>query len=222
MGLALITGAQQGLGLETAKHLSALGHEVVLTGRTAEKLEAVASGMTGARWMVMDVSDDASVTAAFQGLTHLDMLINCAGRLFGRWSDGMEVPAARIAEAIDNNALSAWRTMQLALPMMAAAGYGRVVNVSSGMGELASMGPSSVAYRLSKAALNAMTLVGAKAAAPGVKVNAVCPGWVRTEMGGSNATRSLDEGAAGIVWAATLPEDGPNGGFFRDGKRIDW
>lgn len=127
-----------------------------------------------------------------------------------------------ILEAISNNALSAYRTMQHALPIMARGGYGRIVNVSSGMGGLTDMGSGAVPYRVSKTALNAISRLAAFEASAGTKVNAVCPGWVRTDMGGSNASRDVETGARGIVWAATLSEDGPTGGFFRDGKAIDW
>ena len=107
--------------------------------------------------------------------------------------------------------------------MMIAGGYGRVVNVSSGMGSLSDMGGRSLGYKASKTALNALTRVLAgEVKGEGIKVNAVCPGWVRTDMGGPSASRSLEQGASGIVWAATLPEDGPSGGFFRDGKPLDW
>ena len=112
--------------------------------------------------------------------------------------------------------------MRALVPKMNAAGYGRVVNVSSGMGGVADMGGGYTAYRASKAALNAITRVFAHEARGDVKVNAVCPGWVRTDMGGPNANRAIDEGIAGIVWAATLPADGPHNGFFRDGVAVDW
>jgi NAD(P)-dependent dehydrogenase (short-subunit alcohol dehydrogenase family) len=102
------------------------------------------------------------------------------------------------------------------------AGFGRVVNVSSGLGALTDMDGGWAAYRISKTALNGVTRVFAAEAGPNVKINSVCPGWVRTDMGGPDADRSVTEGAAGIVWAATLPEHGPSGGFFRDGKAIDW
>jgi NAD(P)-dependent dehydrogenase (short-subunit alcohol dehydrogenase family) len=112
---------------------------------------------------------------------------------------------------------------QAFLPLMKKNDYGRVVNVSSGMGQLNDMGGAWPAYRISKTALNALTRIfAAELAGTNVKVNSVCPGWVRTAMGGRSATRSLQEGAAGIVWAATIEDDGPTGGFFRDGERIEW
>jgi NAD(P)-dependent dehydrogenase (short-subunit alcohol dehydrogenase family) len=107
--------------------------------------------------------------------------------------------------------------------MMRRARYGRIVNVSSGMGQLCDMGGCFAGYRLSKTALNAVTrIVAAETAGDNILVNSVCPGWVRTAMGGANAERSVEEGAKGIVWAATLPDGGPSGGFFRDGQPLSW
>jgi NAD(P)-dependent dehydrogenase (short-subunit alcohol dehydrogenase family) len=109
------------------------------------------------------------------------------------------------------------------MPGMAARGWGRIVGVSSGMGQLAEMGSGSLAYRISKAGLNVLTRVLAReGAARGVKVNSACPGWVRTDMGGASATRTVEQGAETIVWLATLPDDGPTGGFFRDRQPIAW
>ncbi|MFN3869482.1 MAG: SDR family NAD(P)-dependent oxidoreductase, partial [Hyphomicrobiaceae bacterium] len=112
---------------------------------------------------------------------------------------------------------------QTALPEMRRGGYGRIVNVSSGLGQLSEMGSGFPAYRLSKAALNALTrTTAAELGSINIKVNAMCPGWVRTDMGGPDATRGVEEGAATAVWLATLADDGPTGGFFRDKKPIAW
>jgi NAD(P)-dependent dehydrogenase (short-subunit alcohol dehydrogenase family) len=226
--VAVVTGAAQGLGLEVSRGLAASGHRVILTGRDGAALERAAATLPKGRdhrIALLDIASDASVAAFFKELaTHedrLDVLVNNAGRLYGR-ADDLDSPADVIAEAIGNNALGAWRMMQRAIPMMNAQGWGRIANVSSGMGALESLGPDAVPYRASKATLDALTLIAAPACGPGVKLNAVCPGWVRTEMGGSAATRTLEEGASGILWAATLPDDGPHGGFFRDGRRIAW
>ena len=155
------------------------------------------------------------------------MLVNNAGAMFERtgdkWDVGvLDVPADVVGTAYNTNTLGAYRMMLHALPMMNEAEYGRIVNVSSGMGAVGDMGGGYPAYRLSKAALNAASRVFAHEARGNVKVNCVCPGWVKTDMGGTGATRELDEGVSGIVWAATLPENGPSNGFFRDGEAIDW
>lgn len=227
MRIAVITGATQGLGLETARQLSEQGLHVVLTGRNAAALEAAAAPLNNAEWRVLDVGNDASVQQFFEWLktTHgrLDVLVNNAGRIYGgHGSSVRDTTADILMEAISNNAIGAFRIMQMALPMMTEGGYGRIVNVSSGMGALSDMGSGAVPYRVSKTTLNALTLLAAQEAATSVKVNAVCPGWVRTDMGGQSAPRDVETGARGIVWAAVLPDSGPTGGFFRDGKRVDW
>ncbi len=227
MRLAVITGASQGLGRETARQLSTRGIRVVLTGRDKGALARAASGLANAEIRVLDVADDTSVADFFDWLeeTHgrIDVLVNNAGRIYGaHGASVLGTDTATLAEAINNNALSAHRMIRKALPMMADAGYGRIVNVSSGMGALHDMGAGAVPYRVSKAAMNAITILSAHEATGSVKVNAVCPGWVRTEMGGPSASRDIESGATGIVWAATLPEDGANGGFFRDGQAIAW
>lgn len=227
--VAVVTGASQGLGLEACRRLADAGMTVVLTARTDEAvsrgLKALA-GMDSVEGHALDIADDRSVEAFFDWIAErhgrLDVLVNNAGRVYRGRGHGTDTPAAVIAEAVDNNALGAWRMIRHALPLMNRAGYGRIVNVSSGMGALNDMGSGSVAYRISKTTLNAVTRIASNEARGNVKVNAVCPGWVRTEMGGPGATRGIDEGVAGIVWAATLPDNGPNGGYFRDGKPIAW
>jgi NAD(P)-dependent dehydrogenase (short-subunit alcohol dehydrogenase family) len=227
--VAVVTGASQGLGLETVRGLAGRGLHIVLTARTesavAKGLAALDGGDVEGR--TLDVGDDDSVAAFFDWLEgshgRIDALVNNAGRLTGSYNESLsEVAPADVIALLDNNAMSALRTTARALAMMNAAGYGRIVNVSSAMGQLSDMGGGSVAYRVSKAALNVITRVGHAEAVKNVKVNSVCPGWVRTDMGGSSAPRTLEEGASGIVWAATLPANGPSGGFFRDGKRIEW
>lgn len=234
--VAVVTGANRGLGYGTAGELARRGFAVVLTARTAQRAEDAAAALAAQGVSVtpreLDVSSDDSVGAFFDWLQatygRIDVLVNNAGAIFerahaGRWDVGaLEVPADVVAEAFQTNTLGAYRMMLHALPMMNAAGYGRIVNVSTGMGGVTQMGGGYPAYRMSKAALNAATRVFAHEARGDVKVNAVCPGWVKTDMGGAGATRDLDEGVASIVWAATLGSDGPNNGFFRDGKPIAW
>src|SRR5690606_4813134 len=140
----------------------------------------------------------------------------------GPGATALEVPATLVAEALNVNALGPYRTCQRALPWMNEAGYGRIVNVSSGMGALADMGRGTAAYRISKTALHAVTVQFHLEARTGVKGNAVCPGWVQTDLGGASATRSVEQGIVGIIWAATLADDGPSGGFFRDGEPLSW
>jgi NAD(P)-dependent dehydrogenase (short-subunit alcohol dehydrogenase family) len=236
--VAVITGANRGLGLGTARELAKLGHHVVLTARTLEKAEAAAASLLGEGLSVepevLDVAEDESVRAFTARLRErygrCDVLVNNAGAIFESSDDPstpsapstLEISAEVVLRALGTNTLGAYRLLQAILPLMNAAGRGRVVNVSSGMGALTDMGSDWPAYRISKTALSAVTCLFAHEARGDVKVNSVCPGWVRTEMGGPNATRSLDEGVRGIVLAATLGAEGPNGAFLRDGARIDW
>ena len=172
----------------------------------------------------LDVTDDGKVERALSDVGRdpgrLDVLVNNAG-VHG---DPAGIAAYDLADAhdvLEANVFGAWRMMQAALPLLRASPHPRVVNVSSGAGQLAEMGGGRAAYRVSKSALNALTRILA-ADEPGILVNSVCPGWVRTDMGGGSAPRSVEEGADTAVWLATLPDDGPSGGFFRDRRPIPW
>lgn len=223
--IAVVTGASRGLGLQTVRELASRGLTVVLTARSgaealAEQIEGEVIGHA------LDVTDARSVEALARSLTErfgrLDVLVNNAGIIaeeHGSASVSGSTPD-QILATLQTNVVGAFRVTQALLPLLA--GGGNVVNVSSGMGGLGEMGGGFPGYRMSKAALNALTRVTHAETPDQIRVNSVCPGWVRTEMGGPGATRSLEEGAAGIVWAATLEEGGPSGGFFRDGQPIDW
>lgn len=234
--IAIVTGANRGLGLETCRQLGRLGITVILTARDAGKGEAAAAQLRGegldVRFHLLDVRNDGQVAALARFIEseygRLDILVNNAGVIgdpFDRpsWTSpkALETRLDTIRSTLETNTYGALRTMQALIPLMH--GQGRVVNVSSGMGQLADMQGGFTAYRLSKTAMNALTrILAAELKGTNVKVNSVCPGWVRTDLGGRNARRLVEEGAAGIVWAATLPDDGPSGGFFRDGKPIPW
>jgi NAD(P)-dependent dehydrogenase (short-subunit alcohol dehydrogenase family) len=230
--VAVITGANRGLGLETGRELAALGWSVVLTARDDEALTAAASALsatTGATVepYALDVTEEgaALLAAVFvrERFGRLDALVNNAGGIFGGGTGGnpLVVERARVLAAFETNTVGALLAAQAFAPILVESGGGNIVNVSSGMGGITEMGGGSTPYRLSKAALNALTrILHAELHAKGVRVNSVCPGWVRTDMGGPGAGRTVQEGARGIVWAATLGPDGPSGGFFRDGKPI--
>lgn len=169
------------------------------------------------------MADAASVAAFFDWLeerhSRIDVLVNNASQVYGGHAATLlETDPKVVLDAVQNNAIDAFRMMQRALPVMAQGGYGRIVNLSSGTGALTDMGSGAVPYRTSKTTLNAMTRVAAHEVPTGTEVNAVCPGLVRTDMGGPNATRNVKIGAKGIVWAAMLAE----GGFFRDSAEIAW
>lgn len=227
---AVITGAGRGIGLEVARQLLGRDIAVVVTARTDDAVRSALADLDDDRASghVLDVADETSVDVFFDWYwsahDRLDILINNAGRIYGGWAQTgvTDMASETILEAVDNNSLGAFRVIQHALPEMNRNGFGRIVNVSSGMGALTEMNGGSIAYRVSKAAMNVITRVTHAEAGTNVKINSVCPGWVRTDMGGANATRDVAQGASGVVWAATLADDGPSGGFFRDGKPIDW
>jgi NAD(P)-dependent dehydrogenase (short-subunit alcohol dehydrogenase family) len=252
--IVIVTGATRGIGREVARQLAGAGASVVVTGRDEAQARAVADEL-GTRHLVLDVAHDESVSALASRLgTGVDILVNNAGIAL----KGFDADLAR--RTIDTNFFGVRRVTEALLPLMRKAG--RIVMVSSGMGELTCVGeplrdklarldvseqqlvelmrafpeqvargahgiqgwPSS-AYRVSKVGLNVYTRLLSERLREDPRsllVNAVCPGWVRTDLGGSSAPRSVEEGARGIVWAALLPPNGPSGGFFRDGQAIDW
>lgn len=258
--IAVVTGANRGLGLETGRQLAQRGLHVVLTSRDPAQGQRAADPLRAQGLEVvsrpLEVTDRASVTSLAETLRQefgqLDVLINNAGIAL----EGFNAEVARRTLAV--NCFGVITVVDHLLPLLSP--HGRIVMVSSGMGQVAGLTPAlqtkfldpamtrarlvelmhtfvrdveagqhtqrgwpSNAYRISKAGLNAFTRLLARELAPtAIRVNAVCPGWVRTDMGGRGATRSVEEGASGIVWAALLGEDGPTGGFFRDQQPIPW
>jgi NAD(P)-dependent dehydrogenase (short-subunit alcohol dehydrogenase family) len=226
--VALVSGANRGIGREVARQLVDQGYKVVVGSRDLGKGETTAAELgDGAVAAQLDVRDDASVREAVSFVERefgrLDVLVNNAG-ITDRWrGTAAEADFDQVQEILDTNLFGSWRLAKAALPLMRRNGYGRIVNVSSGMGQLSDMGGHSPGYRVSKTGLNALTrILTAELADENILVNSVCPGWVRTDMGGQNARRSVEEGADTPVWLATLPDDGPTGGFFRDRKPIPW
>jgi NAD(P)-dependent dehydrogenase (short-subunit alcohol dehydrogenase family) len=232
--VAIVTGANRGLGLETSRQLAKLGYHVLLTSRNEIDGQAAQQMLLNegldVSYHPLDVRNEASVEALVrhfrQHHRRLQILINNAG-IFpdpAPWESDSTIfdsDTETILEGFDTNTLGPLRLCQTLIPLME--GKGCVVNVSSGMGQLSEMGGCCPAYRLSKTALNAVTRIfSEELKQTKIKINSVCPGWVRTNMGGKEADLSIPEGAKGIVWAATLPDDGPSGGFFRNGKPIDW
>jgi NAD(P)-dependent dehydrogenase (short-subunit alcohol dehydrogenase family) len=230
--LALVTGANRGLGFETARQLLAKGFVVVLTGRDAAALARAHRTLSAdyqhrASAVQMDVTNIESIIAAQRTvnaqLGSVDVLVNNAAVLLGENDDVFSIPAEDYRRTFETNLFGVIEVCRAFVPGMARAGYGRVVNVSSGAGQLSRMSSYAPAYSISKAALNAFTRILADTyRSSGVLANAVNPGWVRTDMGGPSAPRSPEQGADTIVWLATLPDDGPTGGFFQDRRGIDW
>jgi NAD(P)-dependent dehydrogenase (short-subunit alcohol dehydrogenase family) len=223
MSVALVTGGNRGIGLEVCRQLAERGYAVVLGARDREKGERAARSLDGdVRAVQLDVSDPESVRAAAAGLERLDALVNNAAILYDTWQRGIDADLDQVREALDTNLLGAWRVTQATLALLRRSPAGRIVNVSSAAGALNDMGGGTPAYRTSKAALNALTrILASELRGDRILVNAICPGWVATDMGGAGG-RPVRDGAAGIVWAVELPDDGPTGGFFRDGRPIAW
>lgn len=225
--VALVTGGNRGLGLEVCRQLASRGLVVVLGARDPAKGEAAARGLGGGvHPIALDVADPDAAASAVDEVTRrfgaLDVLVNNAGVHYDTWEHVVDADWRIVREAFETNLFGAWRLAQAAAPAMRARRWGRIVNVSSEAGSLSTMGAGTPAYATSKAALNALTrILAAELSRDGVLVNSVCPGWVATDMGGEGG-RPVEDGAASIVWAVTLPDDGPTGGFFRDGKPLRW
>jgi NAD(P)-dependent dehydrogenase (short-subunit alcohol dehydrogenase family) len=219
--VALVSGTSRGIGAEIARQLAADHGFVVFAGaRDPDDVEAD----DGIIPIELDVTDQEAVDAAQELIGsdpgHLDALINNAA-VYGDPIGAVDYDLDRAHEVFEVNTFGPWRLCQAFVPLLQRSSQPRIVNVSSGAGQLSDMNGGRAAYRLSKAALNALTRTLASDE-PGIKVNAMCPGWVRTDMGGPSASRSVEEGADTAVWLATLPDDGPTGGFFRDRKPIPW
>ncbi|MFE6689228.1 SDR family oxidoreductase [Streptomyces sp. NPDC057743] len=232
--VSLVTGATRGIGREVSRQLAERGHTVLLTGRdpdatrrTAEELRAAARpGTVDLRPVPLDVTDDRSVAGAAAEVAdafgRLDVLVNNAGISYDTWQRAVTADLAVVREAAETNLYGPWRMALAFAPLLRASAHPRLVNVSSEAASLTNMGGGTPAYSASKAALNALTrMLAAELRADGVLVNAVCPGWVATDMGGAGG-RPVAEGAASVLYAATLPDDGPTGGFFRDGRPLPW
>jgi NAD(P)-dependent dehydrogenase (short-subunit alcohol dehydrogenase family) len=219
--VALVSGASRGIGAEIARQLASDHGFVVFAGaRDPDDVEE-AEGIIP---IELDVTDQGGVEAVQEQIGsdpgHLDALINNAG-VYGDPVGVVDYDLDRAHEVFEVNTFGPWRLCQAFLPLLQRSSQPRIVNVSSGAGQLSDMNGGRAAYRLSKAALNALTRTLASDER-GIKVNSMCPGWVRTDMGGPAATRSVEEGADTAVWLATLPDDGPTGGFFRNREPIPW
>jgi NAD(P)-dependent dehydrogenase (short-subunit alcohol dehydrogenase family) len=225
---ALVTGGNRGIGFEVCRQLAAEGARVLLGARNLEKgmlaLAELQKEFVNSAFVQLDVSDLNSLHAFSDGLKEdVDIVINNAA-LLDRSRSLLTLADETVIQLIHTNLLGPMILTKYLSQKMVARRWGRIVNVSSGMGAISrGLGSDSIGYRISKLALNGFTVSLAETLkGTGVLVNSVDPGWVRTEMGGSSAHKSPEEGAKGIVWAALLPDNGPNGGFFRDGRRLEW
>jgi len=231
--IAVVTGANRGIGLAASYQLAKQGIYVILTSRDAVKGKATVEKLQAEGLEVgyhpLDVTDPASVQQLAQFVReqfgHLEILVNNAGIAldFTDNSSILNLQLETLEQTLQTNLYGPISVAQALVPLMQTQRYGRVVNVSSGAGQLTDMNSGYPSYRMSKTALNAFTRILAnELQSANILVNSVCPGWVRTDMGGPNAPRSPEQGADTIVWLATLPEGGPTGGFFRDRQPIPW
>ena len=234
MKTAIVTGANRGLGLEIVRQLAEQNMRVLLTSRTEAGADPLAIGggaMQVERGEVifhqLDVADPLSIQSFADyvrtEIGTIDVLINNAGIHYDTFQNALTADFQIVQEAWQVNTLGPWRLIQALYPYLRKGGGGRVVNVSSASGSFVDSWPGTPAYAVTKAALNMLTLkMAADLADDKILVNAVCPGWVRTRMGGQDAPRNVEEGARSILWAALLADGGPTGGFFRDGERLPW
>jgi NAD(P)-dependent dehydrogenase (short-subunit alcohol dehydrogenase family) len=224
--VALVTGGNRGIGYETCRQLAELGFTVLLSARWSAHAKRMAEGLPGAHPLRLDVAEDGSVTTAAAEVAErfgrLDVLVNNAAITYDNWQQAIDADLDVVREAAETNLYGPWRTTKAFLPLLRAAPSARIVNVSSEAASLGGMRGGTPAYSSTKVGLNALTrMLAAELRSEGILVNSVCPGWVDTDMGGLGG-RAVPEGAAGVVWAATLPDDGPTGGFFRDGQPLPW
>jgi len=234
--VAVITGANKGIGFEVCRQLAKAGVNVVLTARNEGNGKAAVNKLSSEGLKVsffkLDVSDVKSFAGLFDYVSNtfgrLDIFVNNAAVMLDKGGAELGPIAAEsawndLSSTMETNVYGPFALCLAMAPLMKKNQYGRIVNVSSGLGQLSEMRDGHESYRISKTAINAVTRVmAAKLGGDGIKVNSVCPGWVRTDMGGPNAPRTVEEGADTIVWLATLPDKGPTGGFFRDRKPISW
>lgn len=218
MKRALVTGGNRGIGLAIAQGLAKRGLDVVIGARDA-KAGQDAANQIGASAVELDVASPESIARAVQEIGDIDVLVNNAGILgTGNLLDDPQDFADSMAVMVHGPYL----LMHHLTPHMVTQGYGRVVNLSSGWGAFSDGVGGPASYGVAKAALNALTVASARTLPANVKVNAMCPGWVRTRMGGGGADRSPEEGADTAIWLGTLQGNGPTGKFFRDRKEIPW
>jgi NAD(P)-dependent dehydrogenase (short-subunit alcohol dehydrogenase family) len=229
--IALVTGANRGIGFEVCKQLAQLDNmAVILTARNFENGQSATKQLKDKGMDVifyqLDVSNNNDIKNISlqieQQYGRLDVLVNNAAILYDSWQDTIEADLQVVTKALETNLYGPWRLCQVFIPLMKKNGYGRIVNVSSGAASLHYMEGGAPAYGISKVALNVLTRkLSFELRGTGILVNSVDPGWVATDMGGHGG-RPVKEGAKGIVWAATLPDAGPTGGFFYDGKPEEW
>jgi NAD(P)-dependent dehydrogenase (short-subunit alcohol dehydrogenase family) len=229
--VALVTGGNRGIGFELVKQLTLKGFKVILTSRNPKKgheaVQKLKESALDVSFVEMDVEDPESIRQAAIKINEqygkLDVLINNAGVYLDENESLLTMNPSILEKTMTTNFYGAYHVIHSFISLMEKQGYGRIINVSSDYGAMSEMSYQGVgAYKLSKLALNGLTQLLAAETKGDIKINAVCPGWVSTDMGGPSAPRTPKQAAESILWLATIGPEGPNGGFFRDGKRLDW
>lgn len=228
--LAIVTGANRGMGRAVSEKLASLNIHVVMVGKNKAQLDNEVKILRDKNLSVepyaLDLQNESATNQFIKYISekhgYLDILINNAG-IYIQEDNHLSLDEDIMKKTFEINTHAPYRLMKGLLPLMFKHGYGRIVNVSSGLGSFEGCSLSCPAYCVSKVSLNMLTKLFSKdTEGTNVKINSICPGWVRTDMGGPNAPRTIEQGISGMLWAATLDENGPNGGFFRDAKAIDW
>jgi NAD(P)-dependent dehydrogenase (short-subunit alcohol dehydrogenase family) len=229
--IAIVTGANRGLGFEICRQLGRNQFEVLLTSRNVMKgrqaCELLQKENLNVHFLELDVSSQASIEKFAVIVTkdygRADVLINNAGIMPDRNVGIVNISAAVVRDTFETNVMGPLILIQSILPLMYKNNYGRIVNMSSELGSLNQMGAGYPAYRISKTGLNALTRIFAgELHGTNILVNSMSPGWVKTDMGGAGAPRTVEEGADTAVWLAMLPDESPSGGFYRDRVPIEW
>ena len=222
--VAVVTGGNRGIGLEVSRQLATKGLKVVLAARDPDKARQAAASLEGdVVPFALDVTNPQAPARLLEFVEQVDVLVNNAGVFLDRDYGGLNLPIPVLRETLEVNLIGPWQLSEAVVPGMRQRGYGRIVNVSSGLGAMSEMSGGYPSYRVSKSSLNALTRIFAdELRGTNVLVNAVCPGWVQTDMGGPRAPVPVTQGADTIVWLATLPDGGPTGAFFRDRRQISW
>lgn len=229
--VALVTGANRGIGFELSKQLASMKYKVIMAGRDSKKgteaVQKLAALGLDASFIAMDVADPDSIRQAASTINEtvgrLDVLINNAGVYLDGHMSLLSMDPSVLESTMSTNFFGAYHVLHSFIPLMERRGYGRIINISSEYGAVSEMSSPGVgAYKISKLALNALTQLAAVEVRGDIKINAVDPGWVSTDMGGAAAPRTPKQAAESILWLAAIGSEGPSGKFFRDGKQIEW
>lgn len=229
--VALVTGGNRGIGYELVRQLAMKGFKVILTSRNSETghkaVQKLKDSYLDVSFVVMDISSEASIRQAAATVSEqygrLDVLINNAGIYLDKNQKLVNLDPSVLEKTLETNFFGAYHVIRSFMPLMEQQAYGRIINVSSEYGAMSEMSSSGVgAYKLSKLILNGLTQLIAAESTKDIKINAVDPGWVSSDMGGPSAPRTPQQAASSILWLATIGPEGPSGGFFKDGKQINW